>query len=133
MVMTEILSRIKSYKTVAWSADGVGPHAFTTRATATITSGRHAVIDTIYVNILRTAAPTTSGWMGAGVTVQLPGGSDLWQYQSQRYGGAVGDYIEACIPINRAVPGGTVIRLYTWDTNTGGTSYYSMLASYYEY
>jgi len=131
--MTEILSRIKSYNTVAWNAGGVGPHPFTSRADATITSGRNAVIDTIYVNVHRTAAPTSAGWLGVRVAVQLPGGGDLWQYQSQRYGGAVGDYIEACIPINRAVPGGTVIRLYTWDSNTGGTANYSMLASYYEY
>jgi len=114
-----------SHINTKFGAEGVPPHALTTRASITITNARKGRITNAFVSINRESAATTLKLANAVITKQ--GGE---QYTNLKViNNSVGNYENANAAIDVFAESGNVINCTTEDDGTGGTNAYILVCN----
>jgi len=112
---------------------GRSPHSETERWTYTVPSGKKALIESLYIKIMRATAASSAVLVLAAVQLGLGGGTNYYHWIAALRTNNVGDKDDIIIGQSIILNAGDVLRAISSDSSTGGTVDYYILAKITEF
>lgn len=114
-------------RTAEYDAQGVSPHAATTRNTYTVPTGKLAYVESLYCLVVRITAATAASRVGAVCNLDPSGGEPAVDIiRALLLTNAVGDNHGVVLASGGYLAAGDVLTLVTSDASTGGTVDYQV-------
>lgn len=101
-----------------YQADGIGPHAATTRASYSVPAGKKALVSAITLCFRRATAPAPAGRFY--IQCRIAGGDIIGQNASNDVA-VQSNFNNLVIPCELYLSAGQAIAIVTGDASTGGT------------
>lgn len=98
----------------------LAPHAATIRWSYTVPTGRKAILNHIFLMLMRASAPTTNGRVQGLIRITPSGGSALTVLSLHLFPGNVGEVSVASSAPQTLLSAGDTVDYLTADGSTGG-------------